>query len=58
MGAVLGMTSLFEASAAVIAGMLVVRSVLDRVLNAVLFGLTTWLEQRLDGKERSVTSLE
>ncbi len=46
LGAVLGMTHLLEASAAVLAGMLVVRSVLDRVANAVLFVLTGWLERR------------
>mgnify|MGYP000071077897 CR=1 FL=1 len=64
-GAVLGMTSLFEASAAAIAGMLVVRSVLDRGLNAVLFALTTWLERRQSDPEgpaaqtfSSATSLE
>ncbi|AEN74643.1 hypothetical protein Rhom172_2759 [Rhodothermus marinus SG0.5JP17-172] len=46
LGAVLGMTHLLEASAAVLAGMLVVRSVLDRTANAVLFVLTSWLERR------------
>ncbi len=46
LGAVLGMTPLLEASAAVLAGMLVVRSVLDRTANAVLFVLTSWLERR------------
>ena len=40
------MTHLLEASAAVLAGMLVVRSVLDRTANAVLFVLTSWLERR------------
>ncbi|SHK30235.1 hypothetical protein [Rhodothermus profundi] len=46
LGAVLGMTHLLEASAAVLAGMLVVRSVMDRTANAVLFVLTSWLERR------------
>ncbi|MDQ7039553.1 MAG: hypothetical protein Q9M35_01250 [Rhodothermus sp.] len=46
LGAVLEMTHLLEASAAVLAGMLVVRSVLDRMANAVLFVLTSWLERR------------
>lgn len=46
LGAVLGMTPFLEASTAILAGMLVVKSVLDRSANATLFVLTSWLERR------------
>ncbi|MDX1530885.1 MAG: hypothetical protein R3362_05105, partial [Rhodothermales bacterium] len=45
-GAILGMSDLLAASEAVIAGMLLARSVLDRLLNAAFFGGTVLWERR------------
>ena len=44
-GAVLGMTGLLEASASVIAAMLLTRSVLDKIANAALFGGTLLIDR-------------
>ncbi|ARA93920.1 MAG: hypothetical protein D6685_15525 [Bacteroidetes bacterium] len=46
LGAMLGVSGLLDASQAVIAGMLVVRSGLDKLLNVGLFTLTAWWDRR------------
>ena len=56
-GAILGISDLLDASEAVIAGMLVVKSGLDKVFNFGLFALTSWWDRRR-GLEQPKPGLE
>ncbi len=45
-GAILGISGLLDASQAAIAGMLMTRSALDKLVNVVLFATTSWYDRR------------
>lgn len=59
-GAILGVSGFLDASQAVVAGMLVTKSAIDKVLNAVLFTSTAWIDRRgnSDLSELAVSTLE